>query len=139
MVFCGYGVLKVALRTAQIPLARHWPGSGASAAPLPCSNNLVAAHLRPGTAPLKCSRRVHTFRAGSTLNHWPFPGSHIAEAYAYLLTHPGTPCVFYDHWVDAALGETINTLIKIRRSNKLNSRSKVRLMRQQLRLPECFR
>ena len=36
--------------------------------------------------------------AGSTLNHWPFPWKHLGEAYAYLLTHCGTPCVFYDHF-----------------------------------------
>lgn len=34
---------------------------------------------------------------GSTLNHWPFPSHHLQEGYAYILTHPGTPCVFYDH------------------------------------------
>jgi alpha-amylase len=34
---------------------------------------------------------------GSTLNHWPFPNNHLQEGYAYILTHPGTPCVFYDH------------------------------------------
>jgi alpha-amylase len=34
---------------------------------------------------------------GSTLNHWPFPSHHLEEGYAYILTHPGTPCVFYDH------------------------------------------
>jgi len=35
---------------------------------------------------------------GSTLNHWPFPWKHLPEAYCYLLTHCGTPCVFYDHF-----------------------------------------
>ena len=34
---------------------------------------------------------------GSTLNHWPFPSHHLQEGYAYILTHPGTPCVFVDH------------------------------------------
>ncbi len=63
---------------------------------------------------------------GSTLNHWPFPSRHLGEAYAYLLTHPGTPCIFYDHFVDGSLGDTVCKLIKIRRSNKINSRSKAR-------------
>jgi alpha-amylase len=35
--------------------------------------------------------------AGSTLRHWPFPWDHLGEGYAYILTHCGTPCVFYDH------------------------------------------
>lgn len=34
---------------------------------------------------------------GSTLNHWPFPNNHLQEGYAYIITHPGTPCVFLDH------------------------------------------
>lgn len=64
--------------------------------------------------------------AGSTLNHWPFPSNHLAEGYAYLLTHPGTPCVFYDHFFDKGpLGETIVKLIDIRQRNGINSRSKV--------------
>lgn len=65
--------------------------------------------------------------AGSTLNHWPFPSRHLGEAYAYIMTHPGTPCVFWDHFMDGPLGETICKLIKIRRSNKINSRSKVHI------------
>ena len=63
--------------------------------------------------------------AGSTLNHWPFPSSHLQEAYAYILLHPGTPCVFWDHFMDGSLGESITKLIHIRRSNRINSRSKV--------------
>lgn len=42
---------------------------------------------------------------GSTLNHWPFPWQHLPEGYAYLLTHPGTPCVFIDHWNDEHLNQ----------------------------------
>ncbi|CAI9116997.1 OLC1v1018307C4 [Oldenlandia corymbosa var. corymbosa] len=37
---------------------------------------------------------------GSTQAHWPFPGNHVMEGYAYILTHPGIPCVFYDHFYD---------------------------------------
>lgn len=32
--------------------------------------------------------------------HWPFPGNHVMEGYAYILTHPGIPTVFYDHFYD---------------------------------------
>ena len=34
---------------------------------------------------------------GSTQGHWPFPGDHLVQGYVYILTHPGTPCIFYDH------------------------------------------
>ena len=65
--------------------------------------------------------------AGSTLNHWPFPERHLPEGYAYLLTHPGTPCVFWDHWQDGgALGDNVGKLIKARQQHGLHCRSKVR-------------
>ena len=72
--------------------------------------------------------------AGSTLNHWPFPASHLQEGYAYLLMHPGTPCVFYDHYFeDSPVGEAVRKLLKVRRSNGIPSRSKVRLCQSGLR------
>jgi hypothetical protein len=43
------------------------------------------------------SQFIDNHDTGSTLNHWPFPSHHLEEGYAYILTHPGTPCVFYDH------------------------------------------
>ena len=39
--------------------------------------------------------------------------------------HPGTPCIFYDHFVDGILGEVIQKLINIRRRIGLHTRSKV--------------
>jgi hypothetical protein len=61
------------------------------------------------------------------LNHWPFPGSHLEEGYAYLLMHPGTPCVFYDHfWDQGPLGQAVRKLLKVRRTNGIHARSKVR-------------
>ena len=38
---------------------------------------------------------------GSTQGHWPFPASKVMEGYAYILTHPGIPCVVRyssGHW-----------------------------------------
>ena len=34
---------------------------------------------------------------GSSQGHWRFPHHAIEQGYAYILTHPGTPCVFWDH------------------------------------------
>lgn len=34
---------------------------------------------------------------GSKQAHWPFPQDKILEGYAYILTHPGVPTVFWDH------------------------------------------
>ena len=64
---------------------------------------------------------------GSTLNHWPFPWNHLHEGYAYILTHPGTLTVFYDHFFADGLGDSIRELIKIRTRNGLHCRSKVRV------------
>ena len=73
---------------------------------------------------------------GSTLNHWPFPARHLHEGYAYLLTHPGTPCVFWDHWVATdGLGDTITKLLLVRKQHGLSARSKVRLLIQPCCLP----
>lgn len=34
---------------------------------------------------------------GSTQQHWPFPETGLEQGHVYMLTHPGTPCLFYDH------------------------------------------
>ncbi|MCO4782147.1 MAG: alpha-amylase [Candidatus Cloacimonetes bacterium] len=34
---------------------------------------------------------------GSKQAHWPFPAKKVLEGYAYILTHPGVPTVFWDH------------------------------------------
>lgn len=82
-----------------------------------------------GMWPSRAVTFIDNHDTGSTLNHWPFPSNHLAEGYAYLLTHPGTPCVFYDHFFDKGpLGETIAKLIDIRRRNGINSRSKVKIL-----------
>lgn len=63
---------------------------------------------------------------GSTLNHWPFPWNHLHEGYAYILTHPGTPTIFCDHYFADGLGDSIRELIKIRKRVGLHCRSKAR-------------
>jgi alpha-amylase len=87
-----------------------------------------AAGRPPGVLVLWPSRAV-TFidnhDTGSTLNHWPFPHAHLGAGYAYILTHPGTPCVFYDHWAAPGLGDAVRDLVRVRREAGLHCRSKV--------------
>ena len=45
------------------------------------------------------------------MQHWPFPTERLAEGYAYILTHPGTPTVFYDHWKDGVLAVMVQELM----------------------------
>lgn len=63
---------------------------------------LVDSQGRPpgvmGMWPSRAITFIDNHDTGSTLNHWPFPSRNLPEGYAYILTHPGTPCVFYDHF-----------------------------------------
>ena len=59
-----------------------------------------AANKPPGVMGWWPSRAVtflENHDTGSTQGHWRFPAGRELEGYAYLLTHPGTPSVFFDH------------------------------------------
>ena len=66
---------------------------------------------------------------GSRQNHWPFPKEEIMQGYAYILTHPGIPCVFYEHVFDWNLKDEIKKLIEIRKANKINSTSQIEILK----------
>lgn len=59
---------------------------------------------------------------GCPQNHWPFPADRQALGYAYILTHPGIPCIFGPHfwdrdnaeWGADNLGDAIAELVDIR-------------------------
>jgi len=92
---------------------------------------LVDAQGRPagfiGFWPSRAITFIDNHDTGSTLNHWPFPANHLQEGYAYILTHPGTPCVFLDHLMaeQGGLRKAILELIQVRKKHQLNARSKV--------------
>mmetsp|Transcript_13195 Transcript_13195/g.27873 ORF Transcript_13195/g.27873 Transcript_13195/m.27873 type:complete len:729 (-) Transcript_13195:1725-3911(-) len=94
---------------------------------------LVDAEGRPpgmvGVWPSRAVLFIENHDTGSTLGHWPFPHHGLHEGYAYILTHPGTPCVFYDHYYqdEAGLRDAIMKLIRIRKRFGINSRSKVKI------------
>lgn len=54
---------------------------------------------RPTAAPhpLACACPPAAAPQGSSQGHWRFPHHAVEQGYAYILTHPGTPCVFWDH------------------------------------------
>jgi alpha-amylase len=58
-----------------------------------------------------------------------FPDKTVAMAYAYILTHPGVPCVFWSHYFDWGMytRERIDKLIKVRKDNGIHSHSSVDL------------
>lgn len=79
-----------------------------------------------GIWPSRAITFLENHDTGSTLQHWPFPWEHAAQGYAYLLTHCGTPCVFYDHmYYDVELREHITKLIAIRKRFRINNKSEV--------------
>ena len=66
---------------------------------------------------------------GSTQAHWPFPSDKILQGYAYILTHPGTPTVFWDHLFDwgEENSRKIRELVAVRKRADLHSRSEVKV------------
>lgn len=91
-----------------------------------------AAGRPPGVMGLWPSRAVTMLEnhdTGSTLNHWPFPHQHLPAGHAYLLTHPGTPCVFWDHFTAPGLGDQVKALLRSRRAAGLHARSAVKIQR----------
>lgn len=83
----------------------------------------------PGVLGLWSSRAItflENHDTGSTLQHWPFPWENVSEGYAYLLTHPGTPCIFFDHFFyDENIKNDILKLIDIRKRFGLDYKADV--------------
>eukprot|EP00878_Enallax_costatus_P012740 GHUV01013304.1.p1 GENE.GHUV01013304.1~~GHUV01013304.1.p1 ORF type:complete len:368 (+),score=80.23 GHUV01013304.1:345-1448(+) len=73
---------------------------------------------------------VDNHDTGSSQKHWPFPGDKIGQGYAYLLTHPGTPCLFWEHFFDWGKGveSEIKALIKVRQDAGLVAKSKLEIL-----------
>ncbi|GIL81108.1 hypothetical protein Vretimale_12784 [Volvox reticuliferus] len=70
-----------------------------------------------GWWPAKAVTFVENHDTGSIQQHWPFPSDHVGLGYAYILTHPGIPCLFWDHvfsWGEG-LRREISSLTALRR------------------------
>ncbi|KAD3642219.1 hypothetical protein R6Q59_004846 [Mikania micrantha] len=79
-----------------------------------------------GWWPSRAVTFIENHDTGSTQGHWRFPGGKEMQGYAYILTHPGTPTVFYDHIFSRYKSE-ISALISLRKRNKIQCRSTVRI------------
>ncbi len=66
--------------------------------------------------------------AGSSQQHWPFPESHIGLGYAYILTHPGLPCVAWEHMWDPRHTFIITQLMTMRRRQDIHAGSKLEIL-----------
>ncbi|XP_059648884.1 alpha-amylase 3, chloroplastic isoform X2 [Cornus florida] len=79
-----------------------------------------------GWWPSRAVTFIENHDTGSTQGHWRFPGGKEMQGYAYILTHPGTPAVFYDHLFSHYHSE-IKALLSIRNRNKIQCRSTVKI------------
>lgn len=75
-----------------------------------------------GIWPSRAVTFIENHDTGSTLQHWPFPWNKVLQGYCYILTHPGTPTVFYDHWVDPVFKPSIDAMLNIRKRTGLSSK-----------------
>ncbi|MBI5622663.1 MAG: alpha-amylase [Elusimicrobia bacterium] len=62
---------------------------------------------------------------GGGQNHWPFPGDKVMQGYAYILTHPGVPCVYWPHYFDWGLRDQLRALIALRKAAGVGAESAV--------------
>ncbi|XP_072953339.1 alpha-amylase isozyme 3C-like [Typha angustifolia] len=71
---------------------------------------------------------VDNHDTGSTQNLWPFPSDKVMQGYAYILTHPGIPCIFYDHYFDWGFKEEIDKLASIRSKSGIQPSSMLQIL-----------
>jgi len=64
---------------------------------------------------------------GSTQGHWRFPEEGYEQGLVYLMTHPGTPCLFYDDLLEPKKKAMIHKLVALRQKAGINCRSEVEL------------
>jgi len=76
-----------------------------------------------GWYPSKSVTFIDNHDTGSTQGYWPFPGGKVMQGYAYILTHPGVPCVFWDHYFDWGIQSEINALMQVRKDAGLHNTS----------------
>uniref|UniRef100_A0A0E0K5L9 Alpha-amylase n=1 Tax=Oryza punctata TaxID=4537 RepID=A0A0E0K5L9_ORYPU len=81
-----------------------------------------------GWWPAKATTFVDNHDTGSTQHMWPFPSDKVMQGYAYILTHPGNPCIFYDHFFDWGHKEEIERLVSIRNRQGIHPASELRIM-----------
>lgn len=64
---------------------------------------------------------------GGGQDHWPFPANKVEQGYAYILTHPGIPTVYWPHYFDwgNSLQNKIKSLIALRKSQGIGASSTV--------------
>lgn len=89
-----------------------------------------------GRWPSKTVTFIDNHDTGSSQQRWPFSNKpeDVMLGYAYILTHPGIPCVFYDHfyyWRDSSaqpLYHAIQKLMQVRREQSIQKDSSLQIL-----------
>ncbi|GMH04036.1 hypothetical protein Nepgr_005875 [Nepenthes gracilis] len=81
-----------------------------------------------GILPKNSVTFIDNHDTGSTQKLWPFPSDKVIQGYAYILTHPGIPTIFYDHLIEWGLKKEIEALAAVRRRNGIDESSTVSIM-----------
>ncbi|KAI3922230.1 hypothetical protein MKX01_005919 [Papaver californicum] len=81
-----------------------------------------------GSLPRKSVTFIDNHDTGSTQKQNPFPSDKVIQGYAYILTHPGIPSIFYDHFYDWGIKEEITKLAAVRSRNGIRPSSSVRII-----------
>lgn len=84
-----------------------------------------------GTHPARSVTFLENHDTGWPQNHWPFPDGKVLQGYAYILTHPGTPMVFWNHYYEWGMHDQIQTMIQIRKVNGIHSTSTLNIIQSQ--------
>lgn len=65
-----------------------------------------------------------------------FPDNRLLEGYAYILTHPGVPCIYWQHFYDksSTIHDKIKELAQIRKEQGINNTSSVKILRAEQNL-----
>ena len=81
-----------------------------------------------GWWPEKSVTFIDNHDTGSSQQHWPFPQDGILQGYAYILTHPGIPCLFWEHIMDQSMAKVLCQLVMLRKSAGIRADSTVEIL-----------
>jgi alpha-amylase len=72
---------------------------------------------------------VDNHDTGSSQQHWPFPADLVGAGYAYILSHPGVPCIFWEHYFDwgSELRAQIDALLQARKRQGIVASSELKI------------
>lgn len=81
-----------------------------------------------GVLPGNAVTFIDNHDTGSTQQISPFPSDKVMQGYAYILTHPGTPTIFYDHFMDWGMKDEITKLAVARTRYGIKPTSSVNIL-----------